>query len=71
MDILQYLQYDCDAIKKRIDSIFDKYTYLMKVSNDKKTHIGTDTLYLSISRLPSAILLLIVNTFKYNKNSGV
>ena len=71
MDILQYLQYDCDAIKKRIDSIFDKYTYLMKVSNDKKTHIGADTLYLSISRLPSAILLLIVNTFKYNKNSGV
>ena len=25
-----------NAIKKRIDSIFDEYTYLMKVFNDKK-----------------------------------
>ena len=25
-----------NAIKKRIDSIFDEYTYLMQVSNDKK-----------------------------------
>ena len=25
-----------NAIKKKIDSIFDEYTYLMKVSNDKK-----------------------------------
>ena len=25
-----------NAIKKRTDSIFDEYTYLMKVSNDKK-----------------------------------
>ena len=25
-----------NAIKKRIDSIFDEYTYLMKVSNNKK-----------------------------------
>ena len=25
-----------NAIKKKIDGIFDKYTYLMKVSNDKK-----------------------------------
>ena len=25
-----------NVIKKRIDSIFDEYIYLMKVSNDKK-----------------------------------
>ena len=28
-----------NAIKKRNDSIFDEYTYLMRVSNDKKKNI--------------------------------
>ena len=36
MDILQCLPFDCECSQKENYSIFDEYTYLMKVSNDKK-----------------------------------